>query len=213
MSRRWKLAENISSTCARLRTHLLLVLALYVASFIAGYVAIAASYPFAVNLRNNLIGMISTEVPFISVMALLRSRNLLMAIVLTFLVNLSSGAFFSTTFLGVVPLFGSGGISLVTFFRGFSLGVTYYGVLTQSPAAFALGTGTLILELGGYVFSGAAGIALSLATVFPKRYGAENRWSAFKKTWRDVATLYVVVVVLLIAGAIWEMTGLYLLTG
>jgi len=189
------------------------VFALYVASFAVGYAAIAASYPFAVDLRNSLIRMISTEAPFISVIAILRSRNLLMAIVLTFLVNLSSGAFFSTTFLGVVPLLGGGGISLVTAYRGFSLGVTYYEVLTQSPAVFALGAGTLILELGAYVFSGASGIALSLATVFPKRYGADTRWGAFKKTWRDVATLYVVVVVLLLTGAIWEMTGLFLLMG
>lgn len=213
MIERWRFAKSISTTCIRLRWHLLFVLALYVASFAAGYAAIAASYPFAIDLRKSLIKMVSTEAPFTSVIAILASRNLLMAIALTFLVNLSSGAFFSTTFLGVVPLLGGGGISLVTVYRGFSLGVIYYGVLTQSPAAFALGAGTLILELGAYVFSGAAGIALSLATVFPKRYGAENRWSAFKKTWRDVAALYVVVVVLLIAGAAWEMTGLFLLTG
>lgn len=69
----------------------------------------------------------------------------------------------------------------------------------------------MILELGGYVFSGGAGIALSLATVFPKRYGSDSRWEAFKKAWRDIATIYIVVFALLLAGAIWEMTGLFLI--
>lgn len=212
MAKGRQLFASISNVCHRLRWHLLFVLALYVASFAAGYAAIAASYPFAIDFRSNLIRMVSREAPFTTVTTILRSGNVLMAIVLTFLVNLSSGAFFSTTFLGVVPLLGSGGISLITVYRGFSLGVVYHAVLTQSLVVFVVGAGTLILELGGYVFSGAAGIALSLATIFPKRYGSESRWIAFKKTWHDVATLYIVVVVLLLVGAIWEMTGLFLLT-
>ena len=207
------LSANISIVCHRLRWHLLFVLALYVISFAGGYVAIAVSHPFAVSLRTSVLEMITEEAPFTTVTSILRARNLLMAIAFTFLVNLSSGAFFSTTFLGVIPLLGGGGISLITIYRGLTLGVVYYEVLNQSPAAFVLGAGTLILELGGYVFSGAAGIALSLATIFPKRYGNESRWRAFKRTWRDVATLYVIVVVLLLAGAIWEMTGLFLLVG
>jgi len=208
-----RLSSRISIVCHRLRWHLLFVLALYVISFAGGYVAIAVSHPFAVSLRRSVLEMITEEAPFTTVTSILRARNLLMAIAFTFLVNLSSGAFFSTTFLGVVPLLGGGGISLITIYRGLTLGVVYYAVLNQSPAAFVLGAGTLILELGGYVFSGAAGIALSLATIFPKRYGNESRWGAFKRTWRDVATLYVIVVVLLLAGAIWEMTGLFLLVG
>jgi len=196
-----------------MRWHLLFVLALYVASFAAGYAAIGASLPFAVDLRARLLRMVTTEAPFTTVIKTLRSGNLLAAIMFTFLVNLTSGAFLSTTLLGVVPLLGSGGISLVTVYRGFSLGVIYYGVLTQSSVAFALAAGTLIFELGGYVFSGAAGIALSLATIFPRRYGAEGRWAAFKRAWLYAVRLYVVVAVLLFAGAIWEMTGLFLLAG
>jgi len=208
-----QLSANISSVCHRLRWHLLFVFVLYVVSFAVGYVAIAVSHPFALSLRTSILEMITRDAPFTTVTNILKARNLLAAIAFTFLVNLSSGAFFSTTFLGVVPLLGCGGISLVTIYRGFSLGVVYHAVLAQSPAAFALGVGTLILELGGYVFSGAAGIALSLATIFPKRYGNESRWGAFKRTWRDVTTLYIVVVVLLLAGAVWEMTGLFLLVG
>jgi uncharacterized membrane protein SpoIIM required for sporulation len=87
----------------------------------------------------------------------------------------------------------------------------YYAVLSQSPSAFILGVGTLILELGGYVFSGAAGINLSMSLVFPKRYGVEGRWLAFRKAWSDTAWIYLVVVGLLLAGAVWEMAGLFLL--
>lgn len=195
-----------------MRWHLLFVSALYVASFCVGYVAIGLSLPFAVDLRNSLLRVVSSEAPFTTVIETLRAGNLLTAILLTFVVNLTSGAFFSTTFPGVIPFIGSVGISLVTGYRGFSLGVIYHAVLSQSPAIFALGAGTLILELGGYVFSGAAGIALSLSTIFPERYGAESRWNAFKKTWTDIWRLYIVVVILLFAGAIWEMAGLFLFT-
>jgi len=208
-----RVRARITATCRRMRWHLLFVLALYVASFAAGYAAIGASLPFALDLRTNLLKMITTEAPFTTVIGTLRSGDLLIAIAFTFIVNLTSGAFLSTTLLGVIPLLGSGGISLVTIYRGFSLGVVYYAVLSQSSAALVLAVGTLVLELGAYVFSGAAGIALSLATVFPKRYEADGRWAAFKKAWTDTATLYILVVVLLLAGAIWEMTGLFLLSG
>ena len=206
-----RLSKEVLGACRRLRSHLLFLFALYVISFVAGYVAVSASVPFAVELRSRLLKAVAGEAPFTTVTDVLRSGNLLLAVALTLLVNLSSGAFFSTTFIGVVPLLGAAGVSLVTFYRGLSLGVVYYAVLSQSPAAFILGAGTLILELGGYVFSGAAGINLSLSTVFPKRYGVEGRWAAFRKAWGEAARVYLVVVGLLLAGAMWEMVGLFLL--
>jgi len=202
---------GIRGTCHRTRPYLLFLLAVYVVSFAVGYVAISASLPFASELRASLLKAVAREAPFTTVIDVLRSGNLPLAIALTFLVNLSSGAFLSTTLVGVVPLLGAAGTSFVTFYRGFTLGTVYYAVLGMSPAAFALGAGTLILELGGYVFSGAAGISLSLATVFPERYGVRSRWVAFWKAWVDTARLYLLVGGLLFAGAVWEMTGLFLL--
>lgn len=201
---------GVREACRRMRWHLIFMLALYVGSFLAGVVAIWVSLPFAIELRSNLLKTVASQIPFTTITEVLRSGRLLLAIALTFLVNLSSGAFLSTTLLGVIPLLGAMGTSLVAFYRGFTLGVVYYAVLGLSPAAFALGAGTLILELGAYVFSGAAGIGLSLSTVFPNRYGVGSRWAAFRKAWLDTAKLYVVVIVLLLAGAVWEMTGLYL---
>jgi uncharacterized membrane protein SpoIIM required for sporulation len=70
--------------------------------------------------------------------------------------------------------------------------------------------GTAVLELGAYVFSAAAGIHLSLSAVFPKRQGLDSRRAAFKQAWKDAAYVYVIVVLLLALGAIWEMVGIYL---
>jgi hypothetical protein len=44
----------------------------------------------------------------------------------------------------------------------------------------------------------------------PKRYGVQGRWAAFKTAWKNAARVYVIVVVLLALGAIWEMTGILL---
>lgn len=183
----------------------------YVISFASGYAAISTDAPFAVELRTRLLKMVATEAPFSMVINALRSRNLLLAIALTFSVNLVAGAFLSTTLLGAVPLAGAGGICLITIYRGFTLGAVYHATLTQSFVTSIVGAGTLILELSGYVFSGGAGIALSLATVFPKRHGVESRWIAFRTAWVDAAKIYLLVAALLLFGAIWEMTGLYLL--
>jgi uncharacterized membrane protein SpoIIM required for sporulation len=74
---------------------------------------------------------------------------------------------------------------------------------------FALGLGTMILELGAYVFSGAAGINIAVAPILPRRYGVQSRWVAFKMAWKDAAKIYVIVIILLALGAVWEMTGLF----
>jgi hypothetical protein len=203
---------SIRKLCRRLKWHLLLVATMYVASFALGYAAIAVGHPYAISLRRSILETVAQETPFTTVTSILKARNLAGAIVFTFLVNLVSGAFLSTTFIGVIPLLGAGAVAMITIYRGVSLGVVYYAVLNQSLATFMVGAGTLILELGGYVFSGAAGIALSLATAFPKWQGTESRWTAFKRAWRNTATIYIIVATLLLAGAVWEMTGLFLLT-
>ena len=84
-------------------------------------------------------------------------------------------------------------------------------MLAASPIAFAVGVGTLILELGAYVFSGAAGINVALAPLLARRHVVQSRWAAFKMAWMDAARLYPVVAILLALGAIWEMTGLFLI--
>ena len=194
----------------RMRKLLLLVALLYVGSYLAGWYLISIKSQVALDLAQLVSGTVMTESPFTTILQSLSTGDLVQAILITFLLNLSTGAFLSTTLPGIIPLIGALGTVTITLFRGFIIGVTYPAVLASSAAGFVLGMGTMILELGAYVFSGAAGIKIALAPIMPKRYGAQSRWVAFKMAWKDAARIYVIVIVLLALGAIWEMTGLFL---
>jgi uncharacterized membrane protein SpoIIM required for sporulation len=189
---------------------LVLVALLYIGSYLAGWYLISIKSPIAVEISRGLQESVLTQQPFTSILQSLQGGELLKAILVTFLVNLTTGAFLTTTLPGIVPLVGSLGTIAVTVLRGFVVGVTYPEVLSSSPAGFALGVGTMILELGAYVFSGAAGINIALAPILPRRYGTESRRMAFKMAWKDAAKIYLIVVMLLALGAAWEMTGLFL---
>jgi uncharacterized membrane protein SpoIIM required for sporulation len=194
-----------------MRVLLVLVALLYVGSYFAGWYLISIKSPIAVETSRGLQESVLTQQPFTSILESLQGGELLKAVLVTFLVNLTSGAFLTTTLPGIVPLLGSLGTIAVTLLRGFVVGITYPEVLSSSPSAFALGLGTMVLELGAYVFSGAAGINIALAPILPRRYGTQSRWVAFKMAWKDAGKIYVIVVVLLALGAVWEMTGLFLL--
>jgi len=192
-----------------MRALLVLVALLYIGSYVAGWYLISIKSPIAVQISQGLQESVLTQQPFTSILQSLQGGELLKAILVTFLINLTTGAFLTTTLPGIVPLVGSLGTVAVTLLRGFVVGITYPEVLSSSPAGLALGLGTLILELGAYVFSGAAGINIALAPILPRRYGTQSRWMAFKMAWRDATKIYLVVVILLALGAAWEMTGLF----
>jgi len=194
----------------RMRILLLFVALLYVGSYLAGWYLISISSPVAVETAQAISGSVLTETPFTTIIRSLQRGELAQAVLITFLFNLASGAFLTTTLPGTIPLVGALGTITITLFRGFIIGVTYPEILTSSAVGFALGLGTMILELGAYVFSGAAGIYITLAPVMPRRYGVQSRWTAFKMAWKDTARIYVIVVILLALGAIWEMTGILL---
>jgi hypothetical protein len=194
----------------RMRTLLVLVALLYVGSYLAGWYLASIRSPFALEMSQALGEAVLTQQPFTSILESLKGGQLINAIVITILVNLSIGAFLTTTLPGVVPLLGAFGTAAITLLRGLVVGITYPEVLALSPAAFALGLGTLILELGAYVFSGAAGVNIALAPILPRRYGVESRWAAFKMAWKDAARIYVIVALLLVLGAVWEMGGIFL---
>jgi len=192
---------------------LLIVVALfYVLSYLIGWYLTTAQVAFALQMKRSIHEVVLTGQPFISVVGFLRRGELLKAIVIAFLVNLAVGAFLTTTLPGIIPLIGAVVVAVVTLVRGFTIGVTYPDILAASPAYFALGMGTLILELGAYVFSATAGINIAVASVRPERYGVQSRLTAFKAAWIDAVRLFVIVAVLLILGAVWEMIGLFLIT-
>jgi uncharacterized membrane protein SpoIIM required for sporulation len=193
----------------RMKALLVLVALLYVGSYLAGWYLISIESPIAVEASRGLQETVLTQQPFTSILQSLEGGELLKAILVTFLVNLTAGAFLTTTLPGIIPLVGSLGTIAVTLLRGFVVGIAYPEVLSSSPVAFALGLGTLTLELGAYVFSGAAGINIALAPVLPRRHGTQSRRTAFKMAWKDAARVYVIVIILLALGAVWEMTGLF----
>jgi hypothetical protein len=189
---------------------LILVALLYVGSYLAGWYLISMRSPIAIETGQGITQSVLTEQPFTSILQSLEGGELLKAILITFLLNLTTGAFLTTTLPGILPLVGALGTIAVTLIRGFAIGTIYPEVLSSSPVGFALGFGTMILELGAYVFSGAAGINIALAPILPRRYGVQSRWAAFKMAWKDAAKIYVIVVILLALGAAWEMTGIFL---
>ena len=193
-----------------MKAQLVLVALLYVGSYLVGWYLTSISSPIAVETGQALRQAVLTEQPFTSILQYLQGEELVGAILMTLLVNLTVGAFLTTTLPGIVPLVGALGIIAVTCIRGFTIGIVYTEILSTSPAGFALGLGTLILELGAYVFSGAAGINIALAPILPRKYGVQSRWAAFKMAWKDAARVFVIVAILLVLGAVWEMTGLFL---
>ena len=194
----------------RMRILLVFVSLLYVGSYLVGWYLISIKSPLAVETAQAITASVLTETPFTAIVQSLQGGKLLQAVLITFLVNLTTGAFLTTTLPGIIPLVGALGTIAITLFRGFAIGVTYPEILASSVAGFVLGFGTLVLEWGAYVFSGAAGIHIALAPVMPRRYGVQSRWSAFKAAWKDAARVYVIVIILLALGAIWEMTGILL---
>lgn len=199
------------ATSRKIKGLLVIVAALYTLSFTVGWLMISLQLSFATEFRKGILEIVATQRPFTSVFELVKSGRLVSAILLTFAVNLTIGAFASTTLPGVVPLLGALGIVAVTVSRGVMIGLTYPEVMSLSFPTFLVAVGTMILELGAYVFSGAAGINIALASVFPRRYQVDSRLKAFKESWKDAAEIFVIVTILLVLGAVWEMTGLFLL--
>jgi len=204
------LARSLAAS-RKIKGLLVIVAALYAISFIVGWLIISMQLPFAIEFRKSILETVDTQQPFTSLFELMKSGKLVYAILLTFAVNLTSGAFTSTTLPGVVPLLGALGIAAVTAYRGIMIGLTYPEVMSISYETFLVAVGTMILELGAYVFSGAAGINIALSSVFPRRYQVDSRWKAFKESCKDAAEIYVIVIILLVLGAVWEITGLFLL--
>jgi len=201
--------SEAAQAARRMKPLLVFVALLYVGSYLAGWYLISTNSTIAVETGQALKEAVLTEQPFTSIIQSLQGGELVNAILMTFLLNLAVGAFLTTTLPGIVPLLGVFGIVAVTSLRGFVIGVTYPEVLSVSPVGLALGLGTMILELGAYVFSGAAGINIALAPILPRRYGIQSRWAAFKMAWKDAARIFVIVIILLALGAIWEMFGLF----
>lgn len=205
-------------TVKRRRRLILTISLIYLVSFALGYLnshilnTVSPSDGFGQELLNDLNDTVLYKPPFTTVERALQGGDLALAILITFTYNLVAGAFLTTTLVGVVPLLGIVAPAITSLFRGFLIGLAYYLVLNASPGAAVVGIGTAILELGAYVFSAAAGTNIALSIFFPGRHNTTSRMVAFKEAWKEVGRFFVIVVILLALGAVWEMTGIFLLT-
>lgn len=204
------LFKEAIETLLKIKKIIFFISILYVLSFFIGFSLIAIENPLAIQFKNFIIEFISVSQPFSYVLEALESGNLPQAIIVTFLYNLFSGAFLSTTLPGMIPFIGAIFISLVTFLRGLMIGVTYYEIFKNFNLLTIVALGTLFLELSAYVFSASAGINISLSIIFPQKFFTNNRFEAFKKSLKDSLKIYLVISILLMFGALWEMIGIFL---
>ena len=213
----FRLLNDSLKTAKKMKELLLLVTVLYVISYCMGYFVIQIQSPIIIGFIEPMLEGITTNPVYAPIIMAFENENLLFAILYTFMVNFLGGAFASTTLPGIIPLFGAVISGLVTIFRGFLIGALFtYAASIEIESPVGLGwmivaLGTLILELGAYVFSATAGINLSLSSIFPNRYFTKNRKIVFREALKDAGRLYIIIASLLIFGAIWEMTGLFLL--
>ena len=132
--------------------------------------------------------------------------RLLPAIALTFAWNFGVAACLASTAVGVLfplpPLLGV--------VRGFLIGVVFAGRLRLFSLQGLVMGGTFVLEIGAYVLAGALGMRIGLALV-PRRGQALQRRERLAQALTDLRHVLPVVALLLLLGAIWENTGLFLL--
>jgi hypothetical protein len=93
-------------------------------------------------------------------------------------------------------------------YRAWFVGVVFHDFLT-SPLFAAVFIGTFILEFGAYVLSASVGISIGCALLFPSTFYNATRREALITSLKNGLWVYVMVVILLLLGAIWEITWLH----
>ncbi len=196
LERSW---QNIS----KLKRWVFVLIFINISFFLLGYGMVEFGYPHVLEFRERQLHEIPS-LPYLQPLLGALSPYLSFKILYTFLFNLIVGAFVSTTLTGIVfilPL-------MITMFRAWFVGVVFHGFLT-SPLFAIVFIGTFILEFGAYVLSASVGIRVGCALIFPERCYSLKRREAFIASLKDGFWVYIMVVILLFLGAIWEMTWLH----
>lgn len=189
---------------ARRRKSLIIFFAAtHIVFLVFGQWMVAREVPGVMFLRAEQLKEIQT-LPYLQPLTGLLAESLPLKILYTFFFNLVFGAFFSTTIMGFIFFFPY----MIAVWRGFIIGVLVYGTADTTPSMVAVFYGTFLLEFGAYTISSAIGTDLGLSLLFPRRKGTDSRWDALKMALQEGRELYLLVVLLLFAGAIWEMTWL-----
>ncbi|MBS7809773.1 hypothetical protein [Roseococcus pinisoli] len=127
------------------------------------------------------------------------SRQLLMAIAATFFVNLTVSVTMTTLPSFIFPFTGI----LITLYRGVIWGFSFaplgpYGGMMMPHSL------TLVIEGMAYVLGAFAAYVHARMFLLPDQYGLGSHWEGYKAGAVAVARLYILIVLMLLIGAIYE---------
>lgn len=189
---------------AKRRKNLIIFFALVHVVFLGfGQWMVAQGYPAALELRDEQLKNIQ-ELIYLKPLTGALAENLALKILYTFFFNLVFGAFLSTTVMGLLFFFPY----FVAVWRSFIIGVLVADIDT-TPVMALIFYGTFILEFGAYCVSSAVGTDIGLSIMWPGRKGKSSRSEAFREAARDGMKLYLLVAVILLVAAVWEITWLH----
>ncbi|MGY2399415.1 hypothetical protein [Pseudomonas sp. SDO5271_S396] len=127
------------------------------------------------------------------------SKNVPLAIAITFLVNLGVAVGMTTLPSLVLPFAGIA----VTLHRGFLWGVMFSPV-GADRATLIPHSLTLLIEGQAYVLAAFAVYVQGRMWLWPARYGLVSRWSGYRAGLHATGRLYVLVMLALLIGAVYE---------
>ncbi|MEK6791879.1 MAG: hypothetical protein AABY45_09295 [Deltaproteobacteria bacterium] len=198
-----KLLNQSIDAARRLKNLCLLFALAQVVFLVFGHWMVAAGYEGALSLRSEQLKYIQ-ELGYLKPITGVLAGSLILKIFYTFVFNLIAGALVSTTVTGVIFFIPY----LVAVWRSFLIGLLFYG-FDLSPLMMAVFYGTFLLEFGAYSLSSAIGTDIGLAIIWPERKGNLTRKQAVGQSIRNGINLYVLVIILLFLGAVWEMSMLH----
>ncbi len=188
------------------RRLILFYCATHVVFLIMGELMVAREVPSVMHLREEQLKAVQ-ELIYLKPLTGALATSLLLKIAYTLLFNLLFGALVSTTLFGVLFFLPY----LMAVWRGFLIGMLFYGLDTGAPLKSVIFYGTFLLEFGAYSISSAIGTDLGLTLLWPGRKGKETRGEAIKVWLKGAKKLYLLVFILLFFGAAWEIGWLHFL--
>lgn len=171
---------------------------------VMGEVMVAREVPGVMRLRAEQLKAVQ-ELIYLKPITGVLSQSLLLKIGYTLAFNLLFGAFVSTTLFGVLFFLPY----LLAVWRGFLIGMLFYGLDSGAPLNSVIFYGTVLFEFGAYSISCAIGTDLGLTLLAPGRKGAGSRVEALKIWFAGAKKLYLLIFILLLFGAVWEIGWLH----
>ncbi len=194
-----KFLEGPLDAARRRRNLIVFFAATHIVFLLLGQWMLAQKIPGAMFLREEQLKMIQ-DLPFLQPLTGTLADSLVLKILYTFIFNLVFGAFLSTTLMGLVFFLPY----VIAVWRSFIIGILVYGI-DIAPFKLIVFYGTFILEFGAYSLSSVVGTDIGLSLIWPARKGTQSRKEAFLISLRDGRRLYVLVMLMLVIAAVWEM--------